>query len=128
MQRSRRPSTIYKPSYVETEDESSGDVSVSDENEASTSEKSRKSRQTKKPETEAAKRFRMTKSEDEVFVKLCIEYFDKINDMSTIRGTPESSNVKLRNKIIQNAWEKITTTMNKSMKVSYFFVILNHTF
>lgn len=128
MNRGRRQSTINKPSIVESENET--EEYESDEYEPPTSKKSQnlkkstKSRKTEKkgtPEAEA-KKFRMKRGEDDIFVKLCIENFDQINDMSTIRGISTSSGAKSRQKILEDKWEKITKMMNKSVNVSNFFL------
>lgn len=60
---------------------------------------------------------RMNAEHEEMFVKLCVENFDEINDTSTIKGTPVSSNVKIRKKKMDDAWDKITLEMNRISQV-----------
>lgn len=64
---------------------------------------------------------RMSKNDEEIFVALCVEHFEKIGDMSTIRGTPASSNVKKVKNQTQEAWKKIANDMNQRTNVSKIF-------
>lgn len=66
--------------------------------------------------SEEGKRYRMRSDDQDGFIKLCVEYFDVINDTTTIRGTPNSS--KLREKKFAEAWQKITASMNQATNVS----------
>lgn len=100
MNRPRRKSAAYAAKIVQNESDS--ELS---EQEASTS-------------TKKGTKFRMTKEAHEDLVKLCVTHFDEINGTTTIRGTPESQHVKLRQKMLNDAWINITTTMNTNLKVS----------
>lgn len=62
---------------------------------------------------------RMRPDEEDIFIKKCVEHFDDINVMSTMRGLPTSTGPKLnRDKRINEAWAKIATEMNEITKVS----------
>lgn len=148
MNRPRRQST--RSTIVESENESDSERNSEnepDEYRPSTSkqtpklpQKSKNSRQCQKKldsqTTELKsdhKRYRMKKNEDEIFIKLAIEHFDEINNTTTKRGTPASPAIKLREKLLQSAWEKIATQMNTSLNVSrtncaFFYVVTVQTF
>lgn len=68
---------------------------------------------------EKSKTTRMKKEEEEVYLKLCVEHFEAINDTTTARGTPTSSSVKERKQKEKHAWEKITDIMNKRCDVRF---------
>lgn len=65
--------------------------------------------------SEESKRYRMKSNDHDAFVKLCVENFHVINDTRTVRGTPNSS--KTREKVIEEAWQKIAKTMDHTTKV-----------
>lgn len=114
--RPRRKSTApaaKKPIVESSSDTESISVSSSDHD-----EKKNKKRKNK------SKKVHMTKDQDEDFIKLCIEHFDEINSMSTMRGAPSSRQGIVNLKHIQTIWESIANTMNESMKVSKFFTHL----
>lgn len=66
-----------------------------------------------------SKTTRMKKEEEEVYLKLCVEHFEAINDTTTARGTPNSSSVKERKQKENHAWERISEIMNKRCNVSF---------
>lgn len=67
---------------------------------------------------ENSKKYRMNADAHEAFIKICVEKFDEINDTSTIRGTPTSSNVRGRQNKVAQAWNKIAESMNRNINVS----------
>lgn len=60
---------------------------------------------------------RMKRADNERFIQICVNYFDKIHDKSTCKG----SNMKKRQKITTDAWKQITDTMNKETNVCNLF-------
>lgn len=107
MNRPRRKSTAVRKIIESNSDNESTSESSSD-HDGNENKKGQKK----------VKQFHMKKNQDEDFIKLCIEHFDEINSMSTIRGTPASRQVIMNSKNVQKVWESIAKTMNKSMKVS----------
>lgn len=61
---------------------------------------------------------RMKHEEEEIYLAMCVEHFDSINDTSTIRGIPGSAAVKEREKKERDAWDAITNQMNEKNNVS----------
>lgn len=61
---------------------------------------------------------RMKNQHEEIFIKTCVENFEKINDKSTFRGVPGTKSYKKRQAKIDETWENITSAMNKITKVS----------
>lgn len=100
--RTRRKSTISRKSFCESDD--------SDEEEKES------------PIEKQKRNKRMKASDDEAFVKICVEKFDEINDKTTVRGT--STTVKAIREKCDNAWKEITKSMNELTNVSYFYFFL----
>lgn len=101
-QRPRRKSAMYniKKKVIQEEIESSD----SDKNEANTSQN-------------IGKKTYMKSQEEEIFIQKCVEHFDEISDLSTIRGTPESTNTRKHRDKVKSAWESITKDMNELCNV-----------
>lgn len=60
---------------------------------------------------------RMRDDEEEIYLKLCIENFQAINDTTTGRGTPNAT--KIRKDKENLAWENIAREMNQRNNVSF---------
>lgn len=60
---------------------------------------------------------RMKRADNERFIQICVNYFDKIHDKSTCKG----SNMMKRKKITTDAWKQITDTMNTETNVCNSF-------
>lgn len=60
---------------------------------------------------------RMKRADNERFIQICVNYFDKIHDKSTCKG----SNMKKRKKLTTDAWKQITDTMNTETNVCNLF-------
>lgn len=63
-------------------------------------------------------KFRMSLEQEEMFVQKCVERFEGITQMKTIRGTPVSTNYKNYQKTNQQSWTAITNEMNEICGVS----------
>lgn len=59
----------------------------------------------------------MKVEQEEIFIEKCVKYFNDINELITIRGTPESSNVLKNREKVKSVWEKITNEMNELYNV-----------
>lgn len=63
-------------------------------------------------------KFRMSMEQEEMFVQKCVERFEGISQMKTIRGTPVSTNYKNYQQNNQLSWTAITNEMNEICGVS----------
>lgn len=64
--------------------------------------------------------------QEETFVRKCVEHFESINDMGTVRGT---KNYKQHQEKIKNAWTIITSEMNTEcgVRINYYYFKSMHT-
>lgn len=60
---------------------------------------------------------KMRDDEEEIYLQLCIENFQLINDTTTGRGTPNVT--KMRKEKENRAWENIAQEMNRRNNVSF---------
>lgn len=64
---------------------------------------------------------RMNSDQQELYLKLCVEHFEAINDTTTIRGMPSSLSVTERQERESLAWQNIAEDMNRRSGVGVLF-------
>lgn len=109
MSRQTRKAAASAAKVVESEDESDSDTE---------NDKSKPKRREKRVDSQ---RFRMNADEDESFVKICVDYFDKINSTTTLKGTFTTKKNVDNNK----AWEDITKQCNNDLEVSTVYMFFH---
>lgn len=90
----------------------------SDNESGSDTEKNKTKRPQRRDKRVDSQRFRMTTDDDENFVQICVDYFDKINSSKTLKGTFTTKKSDDNNKI----WEDITNKCNVGLEVSTIYM------
>lgn len=112
--RPRRNSALYSRKKKVISQENVNSESYHSQNEASSSQASSSQASTSQ---ETVKKSYMKSREEDIFIQKCVESFDEINDLSTIRVIPESMNARQHRDKVRLAWENITKEMNELCNV-----------
>lgn len=114
MTRPQRKAAANRPIIVESDDEGPQQRRKSISRRKSTVHRNSGSENDEESSSTQTRSARMKEEEEEIFVQMCVNNFDKINDMSILRGINISASRNKNNE----AWAELTANMNEITGVS----------